>query len=93
MPHELLDSRLVPIGANKTSPVWQYFAMVKDGSITRNKIQYVYCCLLCSKKCPHKFLDNLVAIYNDTTGNAHKHITFTRACIWPSSTRCFNPNS
>jgi hypothetical protein len=29
--HELLDSRLVPISANKTSPVWQYFAMVKDG--------------------------------------------------------------
>jgi hypothetical protein len=64
----------VPINANKTSPVWQYFAMVKDGPITRNKIQYVYCCLLCLKKCPHKFLDNLVAIYNDTTGNVHKHI-------------------
>jgi hypothetical protein len=71
--HELLDSRLVPISVNKTSSVWQYFAMVKDGPITRNKIQYVYCCLLCLKKCPHKFLDNLVAIYNDTTGNAHKH--------------------
>jgi hypothetical protein len=28
------------------------------------------------KKCPHKFLDSLVAIYNDTTGNAHKHIAF-----------------
>jgi len=28
----------VPISANKTSPVWQYFAMVKDGLITRNKI-------------------------------------------------------
>jgi hypothetical protein len=49
--------------------------MVKDEPITRNKIQYVYCCLLCLKKCPHKFLDSLVAIYNDTTGNAHKHIT------------------
>jgi hypothetical protein len=36
--HEPLDSRLVPISANKTSPVWQYFAMVKDGLITRNKI-------------------------------------------------------
>jgi hypothetical protein len=65
----------VPINANKTSPVWQYFAMVKDGPIKRNKIQYVYCCLLCLKKCPHKFLDSLVAIYNDTTGNVHKHIT------------------
>jgi hypothetical protein len=73
-PHELLDLRLVPINANKTSRVWQYFAMVKDGPITRNKIQYVYCCLLCLKECPHKFLDSLVAIYNDTTGNAHKHI-------------------
>ncbi len=73
-PHEPLDSWLVPISANKTSPVWQYFAMVKDGPITRNKIQYVYCCLLCLKKCPHKFLDSLVAIYNDTTGNVHKHI-------------------
>jgi hypothetical protein len=72
--HEPLDSRLVPISVNKTSPVWQYFAMVKDGPITRNKIQYVYCCLLCLKKCPHKFLDSLVAIYNDTTGNARKHI-------------------
>jgi hypothetical protein len=37
-PHESLDLRLVPINANKTSPVWQYFAMVKDGPITRNKI-------------------------------------------------------
>jgi len=72
--HEPLDSRLVSISANKTSPMWQYFAMVKDGPITRNKIQYVYCCLLCLKKCPHKFLDILVAIYNDTTGNVHKHI-------------------
>jgi hypothetical protein len=72
--HELLDSRLVPINANKTSPVWQYFAMVKDGPITRNKIQYVYCCLLCLKKCPHKLLDSLVAIYNDITGNVRKHI-------------------
>ncbi len=72
--HEPLDSRLVPINANKTSSVWQYFAMVKDGPITRNKIQYVYCCLLCLKKCPHKFLDSLVAIYNDTTDNARKHI-------------------
>ncbi len=72
--HEPLDSRLVPIITNKTSPMWQYFAMVKDGPITRNKIQYIYCCLLCLKKCPHKFLDSLVAIYNDTTGNARKHI-------------------
>jgi hypothetical protein len=48
--------------------------MVKDGLITRNKIQYVYYCLFCLKKCPHKFLDSLVAIYNDTTGNADKHI-------------------
>jgi len=29
-PHEPLDSQLVPISANKTSLVWQYFAMVKD---------------------------------------------------------------
>jgi len=72
--HEPLNSRLVSINANKTSPMWQYFAMVKDGPITRNKIQYVYYCLLCLKKCPHKFLDSLVAIYNDTTGNARKHI-------------------
>jgi hypothetical protein len=54
--------------------MWQYFTMVKDGPITRNKIQYVYCCLLCLKKHPCKFLDSLVAIYNGTTGNAHKHI-------------------
>jgi TusA-related sulfurtransferase len=33
--------------------------------------------LLCLKKCPGKFLDSLVTIYNDTTGNAHKHITCT----------------
>ncbi|CAM6017381.1 unnamed protein product [Sphagnum balticum] len=64
----------VSISANKTSPVWQYFAMVKDMPITRNGIQYVYCCLLCLKKCLSKFLDNLVAIYNGTTGNVHKHI-------------------
>jgi hypothetical protein len=74
VPHEPLDSRLMPISTNKTSLMWQYFAMVKDRLIMRNKIQYVYCCLLCLKKCPHKFLDNLVAIYNDTTSNAHKHI-------------------
>ncbi len=37
-PHEPLDSRLVLISANKTLPVWQYFAMVKDEPITRNKI-------------------------------------------------------
>jgi len=73
-PHEPLDSWLVPISTNKTLLMWQYFAMVKDGLITCNKIQYVYCCLLCLKKCPHKFLDSLVAIYNNTTGNAHKHI-------------------
>jgi hypothetical protein len=73
--HEPLDSQLVPISAHKTLPVWQYFTMVKDRPITCNKIQYVYYCLLCLKKCPHKFLDNLVAIYNDTTSNAHKPIT------------------
>jgi hypothetical protein len=73
--HEPLDSQLVPINAHKTLPVWQYFTMVKDRPITCNKIQYVYCCLLCLKKCPHKFLDSLVTIYNDTTSNAHKHIT------------------
>jgi hypothetical protein len=38
VPHEPLDLRLVPIIANKTSLVWQYFAMVKDEPITRNKI-------------------------------------------------------
>jgi len=38
VPHEPLDLRLVPISANKTSPVWQYFTMVKDEPITRNKI-------------------------------------------------------
>jgi hypothetical protein len=72
--HESLDSRLVLINANKTLLMWQYFAMVKDEPIMRNKIHYVYCCLLCLKKCPHKFLDSLVAIYNDTTSNVHKHI-------------------
>jgi hypothetical protein len=79
--HELLDSRLVSINANKTSPVWQYFAMVKDRSITCNGIQYVYCCLLCLKKRPGKFLDSLVAIYNDTSGNAHKHIASTHSSL------------
>ncbi|CAM6069436.1 unnamed protein product [Sphagnum tenellum] len=28
--HESLDSRLVPISVNKTLPMWEYFAMVKD---------------------------------------------------------------
>jgi TusA-related sulfurtransferase len=83
-PHEPLDSRLVSISINKTSRVWQYFTMVKDGPITRNKIQYVYCCLLCLKKCPHKFLDSLVAIYNDTTGNVHKHITSRHPSLHPA---------
>jgi hypothetical protein len=93
VPHEPLDLQLVPISANKTSPMWKYFAMVKDRPITRNKIQYVYCCLLCLKKCPYKFLDSLVAIYNYTTDNAHKHIASRRACIWPASTSRLNPNS
>ncbi len=35
-PRELLNLQLVSISANKTSPVWQYFAMVKDGLIMRN---------------------------------------------------------
>jgi hypothetical protein len=48
--------------------------MVKDEPIMHNGIQYVYCCLLCLKKRPSKFLDSLVAIYNDTTSNVHKHI-------------------
>ncbi len=76
-PCELLDSRFVPISVNKTSLEWQYFAMVKDGLIMRNKIQYIYCCLLCLKKRPCKFLDSLVAIYNYIISNAHKHITST----------------
>jgi hypothetical protein len=76
-PHELLDSRLMPVSVNKASLVWQYFAMVKDGSIRHNGIQYIYYCLLCLKKRPCKFLDNLVTIYNNTTGNAHKHIVST----------------
>jgi hypothetical protein len=38
----LLNSKLVPINANKTSPMWEYFAMVKDRPIMRNEIQYVY---------------------------------------------------
>jgi hypothetical protein len=77
VPRELLNSRLMPVITNKTLPVWQYFAMVKDGPITRNGIQYVHCCLLCLKKHPCKFLDSLVAIYNGITGNTHKHITST----------------
>ncbi len=72
-PHKLLNLRLMLVSANKTSPVWQYFAMVKDGPIMCNRIQYVYWCL-CLKKHPCKFLDNLVAIYNGTTGNVHKHM-------------------
>jgi hypothetical protein len=40
-PHELIDSWLVPVSANKTSLVWQYFTTVKDGLITCNEIQYV----------------------------------------------------
>jgi len=73
-PCELLDSQLVPVNANKTSSVWQYFAMVKDEPIMQNGIHYVSSCLLCLKKCLGKFLNSLVAIYNGTTGNAHKHI-------------------
>jgi hypothetical protein len=76
-PRQLLESWLMPINVNKTSPMWQYFTMVKDMSIMCNGIQYVYYYLLCLKKCPCKFLDNLVTIYNDTTDNAHKHIVFT----------------
>jgi hypothetical protein len=38
VPHELLDSRLMSVSVNKTSPVWQYFAMVKDGPIMHNGI-------------------------------------------------------
>jgi hypothetical protein len=78
---ELLDLRLVSISANKTLLMWQYFALVKDGPIMRNGIQYVYCCLLCLKKCPSKFLDSLVAIYNRTIGNAHKHIAPTHPSL------------
>ncbi len=62
------------VSAHKTSPVWQYFAMVKDRPIMRNRIRYVYCCLLCMKKRLGKFLDSLLAIYNGTIGNTHKHI-------------------
>jgi hypothetical protein len=87
VPRELLNSRLVSIGANKTLLVWQYFAMVKDRPITRNRIQYVYCCLLCLKKRPSKFLDSLVAIYNGTTGNTHKHIAFTHPSLHLASKR------
>jgi hypothetical protein len=81
VPRELLNSQLVSISANKTSPMWQYFAMVKDMPITHNRIQYVYYYLLCLKKCPSKFLDSLVAIYNGTTGNAHKHIASTHPSL------------
>jgi hypothetical protein len=42
VPRELLNSWLMPIGANKASSVWQYFAMVKDGLIKRNGIHYIY---------------------------------------------------
>ncbi|CAM6030958.1 unnamed protein product [Sphagnum balticum] len=77
VPLELFNSWLVSINANNTSLVWQYFAMVKDGPITCNGIQYVYCCLLCLKKHPGKFLDSLVTIYNGITGNAHKQIAST----------------
>jgi hypothetical protein len=62
------------VSANNTSSVWQYFAKVKDGSIMRNKIQSIYYCLLCLKKRRGKFLGSLVAIYNDTTVDANKHI-------------------
>ncbi|CAM6023620.1 unnamed protein product [Sphagnum balticum] len=48
--------------------------MIKDRPITRNRIQYVYCYLLCMKKRLGKFLDSLVTIYNGTTGNTHRHI-------------------
>lgn len=40
-PHELIDSRLVPVRTNKTSLVWQYFITVKDGLNRCNGIQYV----------------------------------------------------
>jgi len=71
----------MPVSTNKTLPMWQYFAMVKDGLIMHNKIQYVYCCLLCLKKHPSKFLDSLVTIYNGITGNAHKHIASTHPSL------------
>jgi hypothetical protein len=61
--------------------------MVKDGPITRNEIQYVYCCLLCLKKRPSKFLDSLIAIYNGTTSNAHKHIASTHPSLHLASQR------
>jgi hypothetical protein len=48
--------------------------MVNNGLITPNRIQYIYCCLLCLEKHPSKLLDSLVAIYNGTTNNVHKHI-------------------
>jgi hypothetical protein len=51
--------------------------LVKDGLITRNEIQYIFCCLLCLKKHPSKFLDSLVAIYSGTTNTIHKHIAST----------------
>ncbi len=76
-PRELFDSRLMLVNANKTSLVWQYFTMVKDGWITCNGIRYIYYCFLCLKKHPCKFLDCLVTIYNGTIDNAHKHITST----------------
>jgi hypothetical protein len=78
---ELLDSRLLPVNANKTLPVWQYFAMVKDGPIMCNGIQNVYYCLLCLKKRLGKFLDSLVAVYNGITGNTHKHIASMHASL------------
>jgi hypothetical protein len=61
-PRELFDSQLVLISVNKTLSVWKYFAMVKDKPITCNEIQYIYCCLLCLKKCLGKFLDASIAI-------------------------------
>jgi hypothetical protein len=76
-PRELLNSRLVSVSANETSLMWQYFAMVNNELIMCSGIQYVYYYLLCLKKHPAKVLDSLVAIYNDTTGNVHKHIIST----------------
>ena len=55
--------------------------MVKDGPLMRNGIQYVWNCLLCLKKGPGKFLDNVVAIYNGTTSNAHKHMASTHPSL------------
>ncbi len=78
---ELFNLWFMLISAIKTLPVCHYFAMVKDKLITRNGIQYVYCCLLCFVKHPSKFLDTLVAVYNDSTTNVHKHIDSTHLSL------------